>query len=242
MQFSVLTYNLLFNRASKKIEETLKKARPDLVCLQEVNTAEANLARLQAFGYKLADYSNSFIRFGRVFGNATFYNPQAFKFVRSSSFDLPTSFWERILFVIKKGEIPRTVLETEFIYRKNGKKLRLYNIHLSALAMNNIRTQQIRNTFQELDLGSKAPLVVAGDFNFPYKRIKFEKLIEKYHLKEATLNIPHTSKLWKVLPLKLKLDYVLYKNLLLVETQRFDVKHSDHYPLLSIFAPKTRAS
>lgn len=240
MQFSLLTYNLLFHRAVKRLEATLQSTRPDLLLFQEVKTKPDDFKKIESFGYKLADYSNSFIMFGQIFGVATFYNPKVFSLVRSQSFDLPYSFFETLLFVLKKGEIPRTVLRTEFKLKDMGKIITAYNIHLSAAAMNNVRKIQIKNTFQDLKLDKKSPLVIAGDFNFPYRRRLFDHLIRAYNLKEATSNIRYTSKFLKILPIKLKLDYVLYKNLLLVETKRINIKHSDHFPILSTFKLKKK--
>ncbi len=80
--------------------------------------------------------------------------------------------------------------------------------------------------------------MIAGDFNYPYGRKKFEETLKKYKLKEATDNIFFTSvqKILRILPVKLKLDYVLYnKHLKLVSNKRIDIRHSDHYPILTSF-------
>lgn len=241
MKFSVLTYNLLYNRASKQLKEVLAATKPDLIFFQEMITEEKDLHAIEDSGYKLADFSNSFIRrSGQIFGVATFYNSKIFKAIRSRSFDLPSGFLETLIFIIKKGEIPRTVLETEFEIKDTKKKLIVYNIHLSAAAMNTVRQQQIVNTFHELKLDKKHPIIIAGDFNYPYRRKDFQKLINQQNLKEATKNLSFTSHFLKIRPLKLKLDYILYKNLLSLDTKRVDIKFSDHYPILSIFSLKKK--
>ena len=242
MQFSVLTYNLLYNRATRQLKGILAENKPDLIFFQEMITKEEDLQAIESTGYKLADFSNSFIRrSGQIFGVATFYNPKVFKAIRSRSFDLPAGILEALIFLLRRGEVPRTVLETEFELKDTKKKLVAYNIHLSAAAMNTVRQQQIVNTFHELKLDKKYPIIIAGDFNYPYHRKDFQGLINRHKLKEATKNLSFTSHFLKIRPLKLKLDYILYKNLLSVETRRLDIKLSDHYPIFSSFRLKRKS-
>ncbi len=241
MQFSVLTYNLLYNRATKQLKSVLAETKPDLIFFQEIITKEEDLQTIENAGYRLAEFSNSFIRrSGQIFGVATFYNPKVFSPVHSRSIDLPAGALEALIFLLRRGEVPRTVLETEFVFKQTKKKLVTYNIHLSAAAMNTVRQKQILSAFHELKLDKKLPIIIAGDFNYPYNRKDFEDLIKEYNLKEATNNLAFTSRFLKIAPLKLKLDYILYKNLLSIETKRVDIKLSDHYPILSIFSLKRK--
>ncbi len=240
MDFSLLTYNLMFNRALRKLERIFTTYKPDILCLQEIKTEEENFKSIERFGYKPADFSNNIFRFGRIFGVTTFYNPESLTLTRSENFNLPPSLFERLLFLIQEGAIPRTVLRTDFIFKKNNKKITLYNIHLSSFATNTIRQRQILHTFRVLKLDKKNTIVIAGDFNYPYRRKEFESLIGKYNLKEATKNITFTSTFLKFFPIKLKLDYILYKNLILLDTKRVPIKLSDHYPIISTFAFKQR--
>ena len=63
MKFTLLTYNVLFNKAFSHLPDILKQYQPDIVCLQEVDTREENLNQLEKCGYRLADYANCFIDF-----------------------------------------------------------------------------------------------------------------------------------------------------------------------------------
>src|SRR3989344_4360614 len=133
MTFSLLTYNVLFNKAFLQIENILYKYKPDIVCLQEVDTSSNNLTRLEKFGYKLADYSNSFIQFGKIYGIATYFNPEKLKLIKSNSFNLPKSIYELIITLIRilrGGNKPRTILRTDFLLNKK-KSISIFNIHLS---------------------------------------------------------------------------------------------------------------
>lgn len=237
MKFSILTYNLLLNQALGELKNVIAEYKPDVLCFQEINTDEHNLKKIEKFGYRLADFSNSFLRFNKTYGVATFYNPRVFNLSNSQSLNLPSSVYQIITFVLKGKKNPRTVLRNELIFKKSGTKITTYNIHLTPLATNTLRIKQIRNTFSDLHLAQKNLVVLAGDFNFPYGRKKFEEIIGVYGLKEATNNIVYTleKRILGLFHVKLKLDYVLYKNLTVSSNNMIPFKHSDHYPILTNF-------
>ncbi len=237
MTISLLTYNVLFNSAFTAFNQAITTYRPDIICLQEIETDEENLKKMETHGYKLADYSNSFIKFGKVFGLATFYNPETLEFVDSTSLNLPRSYYEFFLVLLRGGNTPRTVLKTEFIVKKTGKPLTVYNLHLTAWATHGIRVKQIKKTLADLEINTDRAIIIAGDFNYPFMRRQFEELIVQYSLAEATHNLYTTfeGKWFKFLPMKLKLDYILYKNLQLVSTEKMMSRESDHFPILSSF-------
>ena len=239
MTFSLLTYNLKLNKAAETTLELLSKYKPDIVCLQEIQTDDKNLKAIENTGYKLADYSNSFIRRGKVYGVTTFFNPNTFTIKKSNSFNLPTNFYQVISFILHVNKNPITVIKNEFIHKKTKKKLDLYNIHLSPFATNQLRTKQIKNTLSDLSLNNKNAVIIAGDFNYPYGRKRFEDQIKEYKLKEATNNINFTleKKIIRNITIKLKLDYVLYKKLRIISNEKIkNFNKSDHFPILSIFS------
>ncbi len=238
MKFTLLTYNLLYNTASKEIGPILSEYKPDILCFQEVVTDEENLRLIQGYGYRIADFSNSFMKFGNMFGVATFYRPDKFSLKHSRSFNLPSSLYQIFTYIMNARKNPRTVLKNEFICKKDNKKIVTYNIHLTPVATNALRQKQIINTFKDLHIGTKDAVVIAGDFNYPYGRKKLEKLLHSYHLKEATDNIFFTLErsILKLFSIKLKLDYVLYNNRVrLIENKRINIRHSDHFPILTSF-------
>lgn len=238
MKFTLLTYNLLYNTASKEIGPVLSAHKPDIICFQEIVTDEANLKLIQSYGYRLADFSNSFMRSRQIYGVATFYRPDVFALKHSRSFNLPSSLYQILTFILHAKRNPRTVLKNEFVSKTGGKKLITYNIHLTPVATNSHRQKQILNTFEDLHIGKKDAIVVAGDFNYPYGRKKFEEILKTYELKEATDNIFYTleRRILKLFSIKWKLDYVLYnKNIKLISNKRIDIRHSDHFPILTSF-------
>lgn len=237
MRFSILTYNLKYNRAINEIENIVKKHCPDVLCFQEILTNESNLSVIEKLGYKIADYSNSFIRISKIYGVTTFYNEKKFKLIKSHSFNLPTNLYQIVSFILYGNRNPRTVLRNEFICVETRRKITVYNIHLSPFATNQLRIKQINNTFGDMDLTSKNAIIIAGDFNYPYGRRRFEEEIKKNKLKESTRNINFTleKRILSRISVKLKLDYILYKKLKRISNEKLKTFKSDHFPILSTF-------
>ncbi len=257
MEISVLTYNLLYNKALGALESILDKYEPDIICLQEVDTDESNLKKLQKFNYILADYSNSFIKFDKVFGVATFYSPKNIGFICSSTHFLPRSVYELLLTVLRLltgGNQRRTFLETSFVIKTTRQKLTVYNVHLTLIGSNGARIKQIREAATDIK-SKKNPTVLAGDFNyFPYSRRRLERAMRDNSFQEATKSIFYTimysqsgkkekynlvqrflARFIRKYFGKLKVDYVFYRNLTLKDAKRIDVHLSDHFPILTTF-------
>ncbi len=260
MKFSILTYNVLFNKAFLKLEGLLNLYQPDIVCLQEVDTNEANLSKLESLKYKLADYSNSFIKFDTIYGVATYFNSQRFDFHASDAFFLPRSLYEsasKLINIFKGENKPRTVLRVDLLDKSSKKQLLIFNVHLSAYASNGARLKNLKQALEPPSVKTGKPTIIAGDFNYyPYGRKRFEEFMLEYDLKEATINIPYTMKYSSVRKLgrsnllqklsmrlhellfdvnNVKFDYIFYKNLKIIKTDRIDNNQSDHYPILSTF-------
>ncbi len=260
MNFSVLTYNTLFNKAYQKIGVIIEKEHPDIICLQEVNTSESNLLSLESKGYKLADYSNSFIQFNNIFGVATYYNPKRFSLIDSEPINLNKSIPEIFFLTFKLAlgiNQPRTILRTNFYDKVGHKKISVYNVHLLLFATNSIRINHIRGILDSLKLDKTLSIIICGDFNyFPYSRKKLEKITQEYGLKEATksLTLPSVKftsdgkyeqfnfiqrLLMKIINRtianRLKLDYIFYRKLRLKQVLKLDLHFSDHLPIISRF-------
>lgn len=257
MKFSILSYNILLNKAFSRLPPLLKKYQPDILCLQEINTQEENLKQLEKLGYKLADYANCFIEYGGILGVATYYNKKVFEFLDSKPIPLMRSFFEILeqfgqLFRFKG--IKRTILKTNLHHKLAKKNITVYNIHLSPFGLNQLRIKQL-NLIDFNDFDQKGSVIITGDFNFPIERKKLEQIMNKYHLEEATNKLYYTLKypsnphfynykfihrlftklIRKVLSDKVKLDYIFYRGLKNIVTKRIEVYFSDHFPILSEF-------
>jgi len=235
----------------------LKKYQPEIVCLQEVITNNKDyLTEIEKLDYQLADYTNCFFEYGKIWGIATLYKKKSLQFNDSKTIPLVNSFYEivrQIANFFQQKEIKRTVLKTTFQLINSSKKITIYNIHLSAISFNNLRIKQLQKImFNEID--KKGVIILCGDFNFPIQRKKLETIMKQYQLKEATNKIYYTINYFNTLKkspfnfiirffLKIvakiksraKLDYIFYRNLKHIKTQRLDYSFSDHYPLLAEF-------
>jgi len=256
MRFTFLTYNTCFNHGFLEIGEIIEKYHPDIICVQEVETK-----KVEEFGYTLADFANSFIKKGKIYGIATFYNSKRFVAVDSNFTFLPkvfTQIFSSLFNFITRTKEKRTVLENVFLDLLTNKKIKVYNNHFPVFTTNGERLRALKNLLDFYQVKKKNYVIITGDFNyFPYGRKRLEKLISYYDLKEATKNISYTivytfknKKVLKTYPLigqiftkifswfftdRLKIDYIFYKGLKLKKTTRINVDFSDHYPILSIF-------
>ena len=259
MNFSVLTYNTLFNKAFLQLKTIIDKNHPDILCLQEVDISPDNLKNLNKYGYQLADYSGTFIKFGRAFGVATYYNPQKFKFINSNSLKISSNLSELFYtipqFILGINKL-KTVLQTDFISKVNNKKIVICNSHLIVIASNKVRVNHIDEALTSLNISNKIPLIIVGDFNYlPYQRKRLDNIMAKFNLKEATKNIMQTvdfssngkkedfsflqgffiRKINHFFGNQMKNDYIYHRGVRLFKTDRIEVRFSDHYPLISNF-------
>lgn len=255
MDFSLLTYNTLLNDAVSGLKKIIDDKKPDIICLQEVDTTELTFKQIESLGYKLADYANAFIKFGKIYGVATFYNSEKFDFLDSKVIFLPKGIIEAVTYILrifKTGFKKRTVLKTDFKSKVNGEKLTIYNIHLSAHGTNHIRLKQIKTTLDDVKLNDiDLPTILTGDFNYPIGRKKLESLLSTYNFKEATNTIFFTMEgalmhytffekllaglFFKLMHHRLKLDYIFYKDCDSLSAEKINVQLSDHYPVFARF-------
>jgi len=257
MKFSLLTYNILFNKALPYLAPVLNEYHPDIICLQEIDTREENLKELEKCGYKLADFANCFIEYGQIWGVATYYNPDKLELMNSKPIKLINGFYEFIKLLsrlFRDRGLSRKILNTNFRFKTTKKDISIYNVHLSAISLNGLRIKQL-NTLDFEEIEKKGSVIMTGDFNFPVERKKLEKIMTKHHLKEATNNIFYTLKypphsknyqygflqglfsriarlFWTD---EIKLDYIFYRGLKNTSTKRLDFSYSDHFPVITQF-------
>ncbi len=236
-KFTILTYNLCFGKALGELIDFLKQYQPDIVCVQEFEINRETIAQVENVRYELADYSHSFFKFLKFFGVATFYNPKTIEHRNGEVISLSRSLYEFVLFLLHWGRHSRTVLHNEFIIKKEKARINVYNLHLTVHGTNAVRSKQVKQVIQHIKRYNNAKTIIIGDFNYPYKRKGFEKLFATEKLKEATNNILFSleSRVWGVLRVRLKTDYVLYKGLRHLKTEKINRQFSDHFPILTRF-------
>ncbi len=235
--FSTLTYNVCLNKALSDVPLIIKDHSPDIICLQEVAIGKKSTYANLLPGYSLGATSNSFYRIGSTYGLATFYKNSMFYQTGSRSIVLPKTYYEIFLTAFtRKG--PRTTLSTDLMFKKTGTAISISNVHLTALvATNSARNKQLYETLEEIDMDQNSPIIVLGDFNYPFRKKGLEKIIYEYNLAEATSNLTYTyMQFLKLMKNKMKFDFVLYRSLKLKETRLLEsYRKSDHYPVISYF-------
>jgi endonuclease/exonuclease/phosphatase family metal-dependent hydrolase len=255
MKFSILTYNLLLNDATKGVKDLVATYNPDIACFQEIDTNNHIFGSIESPTFQLADFSNTVIKFGHVYGVATFYNPQKYEYIHSSIIPLPQGVFEiinNVFSFLRNNSKQRAVLHTEFRSLETGKKIVVYNVHLSAAGTNSIRLKQLRITLNDINHDSQESIIMLGDFNYVFGRRKLEEATQEYNFREATDKIDFTldrrlthysfieklvfKTFRKLYGNDMKNDYVFYKNCEHIETKKIDIRLSDHFPLISEFS------
>ncbi|MGB9883364.1 MAG: endonuclease/exonuclease/phosphatase family protein [Microgenomates group bacterium] len=261
MNFSLLTYNTLFNSGVADLKKIVSRYLPDFICLQEFLIDENNIKNIEKLGYKMAEYNNSFIKLNGIYGVITFYNKNRFQLLENGFFDLSKNiseyFYNIFKFLLDNKYQPRTVLKTDFLLKKTQKKISLINLHLFVVGTNEARLSSLKKILNQLDFKKHQSMIICGDFNYyPYRRRKLEVLMKKFGFSEATKKISQTINPLKnktiinqylpiqkfLLPLfkkffakSLKIDYIFYRNLKNIKTIKIENHYSDHYPILSYF-------
>ncbi|MCS7093100.1 MAG: endonuclease/exonuclease/phosphatase family protein [Patescibacteria group bacterium] len=258
MALSVLTFNTFFNRGFFEVEKVIDKFNPDILCLQEFLIDEKNIKKIEAKNYSLADYHNSFIKSGRIYGVITFYKKNRLR-LKATEFVEPKNNPSEYLFNLikiffKNKNQPKTILKTTLIEKETKKEVDIYNLHLFIVGSNLARVSTLKKIIKEKSQKNKR-VIICGDFNYyPIQRKKLEVMMNDFNFKEATKNISQTINpnkkgamkeysflqklffpIFKLFEKTLKIDYVFYKNLTHIKTLRIENHFSDHYPIISFF-------
>ena len=239
MKFKLLTYNLLFGKALPHAWEIIQHEEPDVICTQELPTDSKNLQYLNKKPYKLVSWTNSFLKFWTIFGNAVYINTDTCELIEERNDAMPASAYDFWTFLTHGLHITRRFTETRIRHKKSGKELIIYNIHLTHFSFVDLRLAQLKVVFQctqEVEPVMKIPILIAGDFNLYNGKTELEKMLNTYNLQEATTNLRYTFDYnLRITRLRAKLDYILFRNLTLESTRRLPLGSSDHHPIISEF-------
>ncbi|MFW5703985.1 MAG: endonuclease/exonuclease/phosphatase family protein [Patescibacteria group bacterium] len=237
---SIVTYNLYYSRAFTHACSLLMQERPDILCLQEVETDQKVLKDLNRGEYRLASYTNAFMKYQKNFGNAIVYNSDRYECLDVVSCDLPKGIYDLLMVVLHGLNNLRTTIHATFREKESGRIIHVYNVHLSHIGSATHRLNQLRKVLAE-DLDNKSDnesVVVCGDFNFYSGRRHLQEFIDNHYLDEATKQLSYTFQHRKLgIPVMTsKLDYVLFRNLIHLDTNRLPSNVSDHFPIRSRFS------
>ncbi|WP_350347637.1 endonuclease/exonuclease/phosphatase family protein [Agromyces sp. G08B096] len=180
-----ISYNLRKHRAISELAALDERYSPDVVCLQEADTADLaeDVGRLQ-----LAHSTT-----GNRLGLAIYYRPDRLLPRSIRAFALKKSLHDRLL-----RPAHERLLGAKFVDLEHQRELIVASFHAAPLtALNSLRRHQIRSALGELQfLGPGLPTLMVGDYNYPvFKENLAEKVRESGY--ELTLSDSRTYTRYK---------------------------------------------
>jgi endonuclease/exonuclease/phosphatase family metal-dependent hydrolase len=225
----VLTYNIEFGKNLEEIYKWLasQDQEIDIICLQEFPEKElVNINKIAFLRISKYFYSRGLLRNKEQLGQLIIIKNPDFKMINENKIEIGVDNLERFY---KKEPTKRSALSLIIEYK--GIKFIIVNVHLSAMALNKTRKEQIAEIFKNIE---DIPTIILGDFNYSslIKRNELVKFMSLNNFIEAGEKM--ITNLYKG-KISQQLDYVFYKNLILENIEVKDVKFSDHYPIFAKF-------
>lgn len=152
----VISYNLRKHRAIGELAALAETPDLDALCLQEAFSAELPT---EIGGLHLAGATQN-----NRLGLAVYYRKDRYDHIESRSFELKKSLHDLIF-----SPTPERLVGSRLIDREHNHELVLASFHAAPLtALNSLRREQIKAAHELLqELGSGAPLLMVGDYNYP---------------------------------------------------------------------------
>lgn len=214
----VISYNLRKNRAITELVELAKTADLDALCLQECIASElpAEIGNLH-----LADSTKR-----NRLGLAVYYRKDRYEQVASQSFELKKSLHDLIF-----SPTPERLVGAKLVDRQSGHELVLASFHAAPLtALNSLRRKQITAAHELLQtLGSGAPILMIGDYNYPLFQENLSEKVAKTGY-DLTLSDRRTYTAYKFF--RGHFDFVTSQGFTIDGVETLPRGSSDHIPIL----------
>lgn len=175
----LLSYNLNYHAAYPELQRPTQLHAPDILCLQECSTD--NLASDLA-GLTLAAKTTT-----GTLGLAIYCDSRRFLIQRSMSIPVLPSQFEKI-----RVEARERLLIVELFDVFTQQALFVASFHATHLiATNRLRRLQLTAALKVLNtLHNGSPVILAGDFNYPFFHHKLKRTAQKYNYDLLTTNNP----------------------------------------------------
>lgn len=224
----VISYNLRKHRAVGELAALAETRDLDALCLQEVNAAElpAEIGSLH-----LADTTKR-----NRLGLAVYYRKDRFEQLDSRSFELKKSLHDLVF-----SPTPERLVGSLLVDRETGERLVLASFHAAPLtALNSLRRTQIKAAHALLqELGSGAPIIMVGDYNYPLFKDDLSERVKKTGY-DLSLSDRRTYTAYKFF--RGHFDFVTSQGITVEGVETLARGSSDHIPILvtaSYGAPAT---
>jgi endonuclease/exonuclease/phosphatase family metal-dependent hydrolase len=164
---AVLSYNLHYHAAYQEAFAIAERNKTDVLCFQE---CDAN--RLQN---RRGDFSLACKTEERKLGLAIYYRKSRLSFIGSQSYCVKKSVYEKVF----KWNCER-LLVAKFYDKYLKKNIIIASLHLTHLvASNHLRRSQLENVFDILSEYENTPIVIAGDYNYPWFHEGLAKMVNQ---------------------------------------------------------------
>ncbi len=214
----VISYNLRKNRAITELVELAKTPDLDALCLQECIASElpAEIGNLH-----LADSTKR-----NRLGLAVYYRKDRYEQIASQSFELKKSLHDLIF-----SPTPERLVGAKLIDRQTKHELVLASFHAAPLtALNSLRRKQITAAHELLQtLGSGAPILMIGDYNYPLFQDGLSEKVAKTGY-DLTLSDRRTYTAYKFF--RGHFDFVTSQGFTIDGVETLPRGSSDHIPIL----------
>lgn len=214
---SLLSYNLKFHAAYAEVADLAAEYTADIVCLQECFAKELHKT--------LGDLRLAAKTTTGELGLALYCRSPRFSVVTSTSHPLPLSLYERV-----RPEVRERLLIVELQDHIAHTKILVGILHATHLvATNQLRRQQIRYALSVLnDLSQDAPVILVGDYNYPFFHRRLNRFVRK-HGYQLAKGDGHTFKNDFFMG---KFDFASVANVASAQVEALPYGVSDHAPVL----------
>lgn len=214
----VISYNLRKHRAIGELAALAQTPDLDAICVQEVISSDLPA---EIGGLSLAGSTAN-----NRLGLAVYYRKERYDHIESRAYELKKSLHDLIF-----SPTPERLVGSRLVDRESGHELVLASFHAAPLtALNSLRREQIKAAHELLqELGSGAPIIMVGDYNYPLFKDNLGERVAKTGY-DLSLSDRMTYTAYKFF--RGHFDFVTSQGFTIESVETLARGSSDHIPIL----------
>jgi len=214
----VISYNLRKHRAIGELAALAQTPDLDAICVQEVISTDLPA---EIGGLSLAGSTRN-----NRLGLAVYYRKERYDHIESRAYELKKSLHDLIF-----SPTPERLVGSRLVDRETGHELVLASFHAAPLtALNSLRREQIKAAHELLqELGSGAPIIMVGDYNYPLFKDNLGERVAKTGY-DLSLSDRMTYTAYKFF--RGHFDFVTSQGFTIESVETLARGSSDHIPIL----------
>ncbi|NYF10657.1 endonuclease/exonuclease/phosphatase family metal-dependent hydrolase [Leifsonia sp. AK011] len=214
----VISYNLRKHRAIGELAALAQTPDLDAICVQEVISSDLPA---EIGGLTLAGSTRN-----NRLGLAVYYRKERYDHLESRAYELKKSLHDLIF-----SPTPERLVGSRLVDRETGHELVLASFHAAPLtALNSLRREQIKAAHELLqELGSGAPIIMVGDYNYPLFKDNLGERVAKTGY-DLSLSDRMTYTAYKFF--RGHFDFVTSQGFTIESVETLARGSSDHIPIL----------